>query len=52
MDESYKEVYFGEYCKNCEYRNRLEIQEPCDDCLNEPVNVYSHKPVFYKEKTK
>lgn len=50
MDDSYKEVYFGQYCQTCEHRNLLEIQEPCDDCLNNPVNVYSHKPVFYKKK--
>ena len=52
MDDSYKEVYFGEYCKTCEHCDLAEDQEPCDDCLNEPVNVYSHKPVFYKKKEK
>lgn len=50
MDDSYKEVYFGEYCKTCEYCDKAEYEDPCDDCLNEPVNTYSHKPVFYKEK--
>lgn len=52
MDDSYKEVYFDKYCQTCEHCDLAEDQEPCDDCLNEPVNVYSHKPVFYKEKTK
>lgn len=52
MDDSYKEVYFGQYCQTCEYRDLAEIREPCDECLNNPVNVYSHKPVFYKKKEK
>ena len=26
-----------------------ESQEPCNSCLEEPVNLNSHKPVSYKE---
>lgn len=47
MDEGYKEVYFGEYCKTCEHETLAEDIDPCHDCLNNPVNVYSHKPVNY-----
>lgn len=50
MDDSYKEVYFHEYCKTCKHRNKKETDDPCDDCLNEPVNLYSHKPTKWKEK--
>lgn len=50
MEESYKEVYFGEYCKTCEYKDREESDDPCDECLNEPVNLYSHKPVNWTAK--
>ena len=52
MEDSYKEVYFGEYCKTGVHFDLAEDQDPCDDCLNNHVNVYSHKPVFYEEKTK
>lgn len=52
MEDSYKEVYFGVYCKECKYELKDEADEPCHDCLNEPVNVYSHKPVKFKEKEK
>lgn len=52
MDDSYKEVYFGEYCKTCMHCDKAETDDPCDDCLSEPVNVYSHKPVKYEEKEK
>lgn len=47
---SEKEVYFGVYCKKCEHFNKTDDQEPCCDCLEEPVNSYSHKPVYFKEK--
>lgn len=48
--ETYKEVYFGQYCKTCKHCEKEETDEPCDDCLNEPVNLYSHKPVKWEEK--
>ena len=50
MEESYKEVYFDQYCKNCKHEKMKEIDDPCDECLNNPVNLYSHKPVMYEEK--
>lgn len=50
MDENYKEVYFGEFCKTCKHQTLAEDVEPCHDCLNEPANLYSHKPVRWEEK--
>lgn len=52
MSEGYKEVYFCQYCKSCKYEKLSEHEEPCDDCLSESVNVYSHKPLYYEEKEK
>ncbi len=53
MDEnSYKEVYFGEYCKTCKYEERDEELIPCCYCLEEPVRVGTNKPVRYEEKEK
>lgn len=49
MDEAYKEVYFDQYCKTCKYKDAKETEDPCDECLNEPVNLYSHKPTKWKE---
>ena len=46
----YKEVYFHQYCKTCEYVNTDAIADPCNECLTNAVNVYSHKPVCYKAK--
>ena len=50
MDEGYKEVYFDKYCETCEYKDAPEKDEPCAGCLENPINLYSHKPVNYKEK--
>ena len=48
--EDYKEVYFSQYCYNCKYEKTLESKDPCDECLKNPVNIYSHKPVNWKKK--
>lgn len=49
MDDRYKEVHFGEYCKTCKYleTDENDVNSPCWDCLQEPVNLYSHMPVKY-----
>lgn len=47
-----KEVRFDEYCKKCEYRNLPESEDPCDICLENPSNEWSHKPVYFKETEK
>lgn len=52
MNEGYKEVYFDQYCKTCKHKEKKDNEEPCDECLDNPINVYSHKPVNYKEKDK
>lgn len=45
-----KEVYYGQYCRTCKYRNRSEVKDPCNKCLNEPWNIDSHKPTQWKKK--
>lgn len=52
MDENYQEVYFDKYCKTCKNKDAKEYEDPCNDCLSEPVNVVSHKPVNWEEKEK
>lgn len=48
MEELYKEVYFYEYCETCKYKDLKENEEPCEECLSEPTNLYSHKPIKYE----
>ena len=45
-----KEVYFSTYCDKCQYSDLKEEEDPCYECLDNPVNTYSHKPVNFKEK--
>ena len=52
MDDAYKEVYFHEYCKKCKHEKNPENEEPCFECLNEPENLHSHKPVNWEAKEK
>lgn len=49
MEYDYKEVYYDQYCSRCVHRELEEDDEPCRDCLDEPVNVYSHKPIYWEE---
>ena len=46
-----KLVNFQEYCAKCVYKDKLEEEDPCWDCLVTPVNEDSHKPVMFKENT-
>lgn len=45
-----KEVYFDKYCYKCKHSDKKENEEPCDDCLEEPFMVNSHKPSKFEEK--
>ena len=51
MDEqAYKEVYFDKYCKTCKHKSLKETEAPCDECLGEPLNWNTHRPVKYDKK--
>ena len=45
-----KIVNFDEYCDKCEFKDLLESEDPCFDCLTESTNEYTHRPVHFKEK--
>ena len=45
-----KIVEFDKYCKTCEHNNSKEYLDPCHECLNNPTNTNSKKPVNYKKK--
>lgn len=46
-----KIVDFHKYCAICKYFEKEEIDDPCFECLDNPVNEYSHRPVNFKEDT-
>ena len=49
-DNQYQEVYFCQYCKTCKHNELEENKDPCDECLSEPINLYTHKPVKWEAK--
>ena len=50
MNEEYKEARFDLYCKKCKHKDLKENEVPCDECLAEPANWASEKPVKFEEK--
>lgn len=48
--QDYKEVYFDKYCKTCKHKKLKETDAPCDECVSEPINLQTHRPVRYEEK--
>lgn len=50
MDNIERIVDFKKYCETCKHRNVKEIKDPCNDCLDNPVNTNSHKPIYYEEE--
>ena len=49
-NQTYKEVYFHEFCKKCKHEKVKDTEEPCYECLGEPTNWNSHRPVKYEKK--
>ena len=44
------EVRFDQYCHLCKYEDTKEIQDPCNDCLDEPARFDSERPLYYEVK--
>lgn len=52
FDATEMEVYFDQYCKQCKHEKLDEKKDPCFECLSNPVNLNSHKPINFEEKEK
>lgn len=48
-DNDYKEVRFDKYCETCENKNLSETSDICDECLSNPTNLNSEKPINWKQ---
>lgn len=44
-----KEVDFELYCHKCKHYEKKEEEEPCCECLDNPSNEDSCRPVCYEE---
>ena len=49
-NDGIKIVEFDKYCKTCLHKDVKEKDEPCNECLGEPANFNSHKPVKYEAR--
>lgn len=54
METYTKFVEFDKYCDTCKYKECKDIEgeEPCNECLDNPINDYSKKPINYVKSEK
>ena len=45
-----KEVDYHKYCQKCLFKKKPQDEEPCNECLYNPGNEDSRKPVMFKER--
>lgn len=51
MDEPNKEVRFDLYCYRCKhYDEENENKEPCEECLDHPLNLETIRPINFEER--
>ena len=48
-DVGEKFVDYMKYCYRCKHIAVPPGAEPCNECLTEPVNVYSSKPINWEQ---
>jgi hypothetical protein len=46
---SEREVYYYEYCPYCVHKDKAEDEDPCYECLDNPVNIDSRKPMRFED---
>jgi hypothetical protein len=45
-----KHVNYDKYCEKCKYFKQPDYEDPCDECMDNPVNQDSYKPIKFEEK--
>ena len=45
-----KFVEYEVYCPKCKYSELKDSDDPCNECLTEPINFASVKPIKFEEK--
>lgn len=48
--ENMKIVDFENWCEICKHSDKLDTEEPCNECLHMPARPNSHRPEKYQEK--
>lgn len=52
MTSNKKIVRYDLYCKDCKNHDKLEVDNPCCECLASPVNENSITPINFEKKKK
>lgn len=50
MEIKERMVEYFKYCPTCKHKDLNGWEDPCNDCLDNPVNVGTDKPVKYEKK--
>ena len=50
-EDELHEVNYAKYCAKCKYSSYPDYSDECNDCLYEPMNAYSRKPVNFEPAT-
>jgi hypothetical protein len=50
--KNYFEVLFHAYCNKCKHYGKCETEEPCNECLEHPINLETSKPVKFEPNKK
>lgn len=50
VDSDLREVNFEKYCIICKHADCPEHEDPCFECLDNPLNYCTEKPVKWEEK--
>jgi hypothetical protein len=48
-ESHYKIVNYDQFCRTCKHFKDEAFTDPCNECLNTPVNIDSRKPVYWTE---
>lgn len=52
MTDNVKLADFHKWCRLCKYHDKAEEDDPCWDCLAQPVNYNTTKPDKFEYRTK
>ena len=50
MDEQERIVDYSKWCEKCVHEKKAEVDIPCFDCLDTPINLNTDKPIHFEEK--
>ena len=50
IENSQMMVRYDIWCQKCTHKNTKENDEPCDECLDNPVSENTERPIKFKEK--